>query len=139
MSEFILCMSLAMFKESEGEGTRGMVAVGDTIITRSIETNRDVCSIVLEPSQFSWTLEIKELSIPSLVDYQADTLISIGLDERRLNAYREACRLARLMNGVGYKRSYSFNHFYRCGHKPYWAKKSWPTKIGNHCFLIERK
>ena len=135
----VLCLTMTLFKEAESEKRVGMIAVGDTVITRVIEDKRpDVCSVILDDKQFSWTINLKSPTLPALMDYQDETLSEIGSDERRVNSYRKAEGLARKMLRSGYKRSYRFYHFSRCDSRPYWSRGK-VTKIGHHCFERRHK
>ena len=53
----IRCLAQNIYFESRGEGTQGWLAVAFVTINRVIDPRfpNDICSVVFEPKQFSWT------------------------------------------------------------------------------------
>jgi hypothetical protein len=48
------CLTDAIYYESRGEGTIGMTAVAYTVLNRTVARDRSICSVIHEPSQFSF-------------------------------------------------------------------------------------
>lgn len=133
----LLCLTLTIFKEAEGEGLENMRVVGDVIINRvqNDQFPKDVCSIVLQRKQFSWANGLRDRSIGSLVDVQANTLLKIGMDDIRLNAYRDSEAVARYVLSKDYKTKYKFLYFYSGKKRPHWAKNKQGLKKGRNTFV----
>lgn len=133
----LLCMTLAIFKEAEGEGLEGMRAVGDVIINRveGDEFPDDVCEVVLQPKQFSWVNKIPDKTIGGLVDVQSNTLHSRKMNDTRLNAYRDAEAVARYVLSENYRPRYKFMYFYSGQKVPKWAKHKRGHKKGRQTFV----
>jgi len=53
----VRCLALNAYHEARGEGLVGMVAVSRVVLNRVRDPrwSDDVCGVVFEPSQFSWT------------------------------------------------------------------------------------
>lgn len=52
----VMCLAITMLAEAQGEGTRGMLAVGDVVLNRAESDGYDICKTVAEPAQFTgWT------------------------------------------------------------------------------------
>lgn len=132
----LLCLTLNLFKEAEGEGLENMRIVGDVVINRveSKDYPNDVCSVVLQKKQFSWANNLRNRNIETLVDVQANTLIKIGNDDIRLNAYRDAEAIARYILSKDYKPRYRFLYFYS-GKSPYWANGKQGLRKGRLTFM----
>lgn len=136
LSEALLCLTLAIFKEAEGESHAGKRWVGDTVINRvnSKTFPNDVCGVVLQPKQFSWANSMKDRSFFGLVDYQNFTLHKIGYNQNRLRSYRESEKLARRMLDSGYKTSHKFFYFHSGSRVPEQAKSKRIVTVGNHFY-----
>ncbi len=50
------CIAEAVYFEASGESIQGKAAVAQTIVNRSVATNRTPCEVVNRPYQFSYTL-----------------------------------------------------------------------------------
>jgi N-acetylmuramoyl-L-alanine amidase len=62
------CLVKNMYHEARGESKLGIALVGQVTLNRAISSKRDLCDVVYEPSQFSWTLEKpKEISNEQLI------------------------------------------------------------------------
>ena len=68
LSEALMCLALNVWHEARGEPMRGQVAVAE-VTRRRVEDPRwpdDLCSVVYQPRQFSWTLlDMPAPSLPS--------------------------------------------------------------------------
>jgi spore germination cell wall hydrolase CwlJ-like protein len=51
------CLTDNIYYEARGESFLGQIAVGRVTLNRAELFSKSVCSIVYEPSQFSWTLK----------------------------------------------------------------------------------
>lgn len=53
----LTCLALNLYHEARGEGPEGMLAVGVVTLNRVAHPDwpDDVCAVVYQPSQFSWT------------------------------------------------------------------------------------
>ena len=52
----VQCLAENLYHEARGEGFYGMVAVAHVTLNRTVRRNKDVCGVVHEPYQFSWTI-----------------------------------------------------------------------------------
>lgn len=55
------CLADNLYHEARGEGMRGMVAVANVVINRRNDHHfpQDICKIIYQPKQFSWTIKRK--------------------------------------------------------------------------------
>jgi spore germination cell wall hydrolase CwlJ-like protein len=51
----LACLSLNIYHEARGEPDTGQLAVAYVTLNRARSRNMDVCDVVVEPYQFSWT------------------------------------------------------------------------------------
>jgi N-acetylmuramoyl-L-alanine amidase len=53
----LTCLALNLYHEARGEGVEGMLAVGTVTLNRTAHPDwpDDVCEVVYQPDQFSWT------------------------------------------------------------------------------------
>ena len=51
----LMCLSLNVFHEARGEAPEAQLAVAMATLNRAKGTGQDLCDVVLEPGQFSWT------------------------------------------------------------------------------------
>lgn len=51
----LLCLTLNVYHESRGEPEAGQMAVAYVTLNRALSQNKEVCNVVYEKSQFSWT------------------------------------------------------------------------------------
>lgn len=58
----ILCVALAVYKESRGEPILGQKAVAAVVWNRSIQKGKDACQVVTEKGQFPWASEHQAFS-----------------------------------------------------------------------------
>ena len=50
----LLCLTLAVYQEARGEPTIAQVGVAQVVLARHIKSNKTVCQVLKEPSQFPW-------------------------------------------------------------------------------------
>lgn len=113
----MLCLSLAIYKESRGTTFKDQVLVARSVITRAIdaETN-NYCKIIFKKGQYSWTANLKYRNKFKNVDH-----FYKYYDIREQSAMLTAV--------IAADNAYTFNnqeirHFYspHKGVKPYWSK-----------------
>jgi spore germination cell wall hydrolase CwlJ-like protein len=79
-----LCLAENMYHEARGEGIVGMLAVSEVVMNR-VADNRwpsDICGVVHDPYQFSWTIGNVKSIPPNLLPYYirlAEGFRSLGL------------------------------------------------------------
>ena len=56
------CLSASIYHEARGEGERGMRMVGNVVLNRVRVYKRNICGIVFDEHQFSWTKNKKPTS-----------------------------------------------------------------------------
>jgi len=57
LSTAALCLALNVYHEARGEPTAGQYAIAHVTMNRANNDKRQVCKVVLQPRQFSWTAE----------------------------------------------------------------------------------
>lgn len=113
------CLADNIYHEARGEGDLGMRLVGDVTVNRALSDRfpDDICRVVYQPSQFSWTRFKKSIT------------------ER--SAYRKAERIAKQTLHRERDRSYGALYFF--GHRvttPAWSwYKNVTIKHKNHTFM----
>jgi len=121
MTGALLCLALNIYHEARGEPIEGQIAVAQVTLNRvaSPDYPDDVCSVVYEPHQFSWTT--KKPHPPA----------------KRNEAYIQARDVARgVLNGeLGGILHYGTLWYHAKGVSPHWAsEKVFDKKIGGHVF-----
>jgi len=115
----ILCLAQAVYYEARGEPIYGQLAVAQVVLNRKASPKwpNTVCEVVHQPYQFSFTLEMKDFSMP-------DT-----------EAREAAIKVAYWVTEFGVK-DFPFNHYYNPKHAdPKWANKMHcGLRVGNHLF-----
>ncbi len=139
---FLVCwlaLTLNIYTEAGGEGTKGMEIVADTVITRvhNEKYPNDVCKVVLQSNQFNWTKRLKSKDFNGLIRYQEKLFAERKFGDKERHAYFQAAQIAYKVMKPGYIPKYKFVHFYSGSDKPYWAKGKRAYKYGNHYFLRE--
>lgn len=117
----VMCLALNVYFEARGEDMLGQLAVAEVTLNR-VESSRypdNVCDVVWQPKQFSWTHDGKS-------DKPKDA-----------RAWREAQRIARIalseneMVVVGE----DVTHYHASYASPYWASSyERVAKVGKHIF-----
>ena len=115
----IECLALNAYHEARGEGIKGMMAVIDVTLNRSDSKKypRNLCDVVLQPYQFSWTLQGR----PRVL-------------ERKM--FSDAIYLAKLMTKGSYRGiTYGSLWYHEKKIFPKWANNLKRSKvIGRHIF-----
>lgn len=112
-----MCLAVAMWQEARGEGTQGMLAVGDVVLNRSEADGYDICKVVAEPAQFTgW-----------------------GGEEPSGVELKDALGLARsLMAGNWRGLTKGATYYHAAYVTPEWARrKVFVLKLGQHLFYRE--
>lgn len=112
-SKELKCLADNVYYEARGEPFEGQMMVARVVINRTLSEHypSDVCEVVYQPYQFSWTL--KKQRPPNLDQY-------------------EIAKLAAL-EGIHHSTEALFYHAERV--RPGWAKvKEFLTQEGNHRF-----
>lgn len=136
MSAALLYLTLAIFKEAEGESHAGKVWVGDTVINRvkSSAYPDSVCEVVLQQKQFTWANPIRERNLFGMISYQQQTLNHKRMTPRRWEAYRQSEKIAKKMLQPGYRPSHYFLYFHSGVKLPKQAEGKKLRVIGNHFY-----
>ena len=116
------CLALNIYHESRGETLKGQLAVASVTLNRATDDRYpdDVCSVVWQPSQFSWTS-----------DRNSD-------NPNDINAWKNAQLIALLVSSE-YSSTVDVTDgaimFHAVGSKPRWRKRFEKTaQIGGHVF-----
>ena len=139
---FIVCwlaLTLNIYTEAGGEGKGGMERVADTVMTR-VHNDKypdNVCKVVMQPNQFSWTKRLKSKDYKGLMHYQKHVLNVRKFSDKERLAYMQAASIAYKALQPGYKPKYRFIHFYSGKDRPKWAKGKKAVKYRKHYFLRE--
>ena len=84
----LLCLTMNVYHESRGEPESGQMAVAYVTLNRAVSQNRDVCSVVYEKSQFSWTMQnVKKADRKSAARVKAESIakaVSLKQETRQL-------------------------------------------------------
>lgn len=116
----VMCLALNVYFEARGEAPRGQNAVAHVTLNRARQRNMQVCDVVFQPAQFSWTIEDPKIT-----------------DER---AWAQALDIAKK---AYYRRSKDptagANHYHATYVSPRWAASMQKTAaIGLHVFYTDR-
>ncbi len=116
----LICLSMNIFHEARGETVIGQYAVAQVTMTRADQDQRNVCRVVHQRKQFSWTNTPRKH--PSQID---------------LDAWIKAMKIARqtLARKMSKDFSKGATHYHAVYVSPYWKKSLRKTvRIGNHIF-----
>lgn len=118
----ITCLALNIYHEARGEPVEGQIAVAQVTLNR-VDSPRypdDVCAVVFDDGQFTWTAAQAE--VHEHLEFSLASLIA------ELSLQGEFPDLV-----------YGATHYYNPDKaNPYWAEVLQPIgKIGNHVFMLE--
>lgn len=125
----ISCLEANVWHESRGEGLLGMMAVAKTTLNRARSEGwpPDVCKVVHQARQYSWTSLPKrkqKIKLKNSIDRQSYSLVQL------------ATQLAISSDYVGYDYMQGADHYHATSVNPSWNKKMEVVMvIGNHKFL----
>lgn len=116
------CLTANIYHEARGEGTLGMVAVGQVTLNRVKDSRwKDtICGVVYQPYQFSWTNYNKRPRVKEKDAWKHSRIIAkMLLDERRymFEEFKATHYVHKKLHG-----------------KFKWTKKPVYSKIGKHVF-----
>jgi spore germination cell wall hydrolase CwlJ-like protein len=118
LEALILCMALNIYYEANKEPLLGKIAVAHVTLNRVKETYpSNVCEVVYQPFQFSWTKE--NIIKPS---------------KQALDNAKEIAELA--YKGITTDPTHGATHFHNTSVKPGWKLEK-VVQIGNHIFYRE--
>lgn len=113
---FLECLTKNVYFESRGEPIKGQIAVAYVTWERANRTVEQLCEVVYQPKQFSWTSTKAVVNDPE--------------------AYAKAHQIATaVVNGEVDNPVPDALYFHAARIKPYWSnKKNVVAPIGNHVF-----
>ncbi len=117
----LTCMALALYFEARSETVDAQIAVAEVILNR-VEDNRfpdDVCGVVWQPKQFSWTHDgLSDTPKNHEVWYEIESLAADVLSEPD-----------------GFLFGHGADHYHAISVDPYWVDNLTPVgKYGTHVF-----
>lgn len=122
----LTCLALNVFKEARGEPVRAQHAVALVTLNRVLNSNmrKDVCQVVFERNQFSWTITDTKNGV--LLRHKRPDRNSVEWARAEQSAF-EAFYMDDFTDGA--------THYHELKSKPYWRKHyqhvgTW----GNHIF-----
>lgn len=123
----LTCLALNIFKEARGESIEGQLAVAMVVINRvKISKTKDICEIVFEDSQFSWTT----------TDISQGMLIKGKKPDRRSEEWTRAMQSARDVLGMK-DFTKGATHYHNKSVTPSWAKNfKYVGTWGEHLFYV---
>ncbi|WP_420864435.1 cell wall hydrolase [Zooshikella ganghwensis] len=116
----IKCLQLNLYHEARGEGIAGMLAVAEVTMNRvkSPQWPNQVCQVVYQNKQFSWTHD----DIPDLMKDRESAELSALLSQV-------------VLNGLNLNLTKGATHYHSHLIQPYWTHSLTRTvQIGNHIF-----
>lgn len=123
----VSCLEANVWHESRGEGLLGMMAVAKTTLNRARMEGwpPDVCKVVYQHKQFSWTSKKnQQIKLKNSIDRQSYSLVQL------------ATQLAMSSDYVGYDYMQGADHYHATSVNPSWNKKMEVVMVvGNHKFL----
>lgn len=129
----VLCLSLTMYEEARNQPIQTQLYVGEVVLNRAEKReylDGDICKVVLEKKQFSWT-SIKHLKTKQdLVKHYKNIQKDMQPKDREalLKAVGLSVRL--LVSGT----TSNFEYFYD-GRVPHYARGKAKHKVGDLYFL----
>ena len=116
------CLALNIYHESRGEPLKGQLAVASVTLNRAIDDRYpdDICSVVWQPSQFSWTNDRISDKPKNANSWKIAKNVAIIISS-------EYSPIIDVTNGA--------TMFHAVGSKPSWRKRFEKTaQIGGHVF-----
>ena len=128
----VKCLEKNLWHEARGENLYGLMAVAKTTLNRARMEGwpPDVCKVVYQKSQFSWTLKSKknqQIKLKNNIDKQSYSLVQLAT---QLSIAAEMMQID-FMNGATYYHTTSVN--------PAWGRKMEVVSvIGDHIFKKDK-
>lgn len=130
------CLTANLFFEARGEGSLGLKAVADVTINRSNSPKypSDICKVVFQSMQFSWTHEQSQANIKNVL---AGNLASYSLLEQQ--SYKQAKEIAyKAFTGQSRVLPTDALFYHAKSVNPSWSRKFVKVAvIANHVFYKE--
>ena len=129
----IKCLEANLWHESRNQGLLGLMAVAKTTLNRARMDGwpPNVCAVIMEPKQFSWTSLPKhkrQIKLKNNIDIQSYTLVQLAT---HLSIATERLQID-FMNGATYYHTTSVN--------PVWGRKMKVVGvIGDHIFKKDKE
>lgn len=114
-SNNVTCLAETLYRESRGEPLRGKLAVGQVVVNRVKNSNYpdNICAVVFQKAQFSWTKDFKRFVAP--------------------NYYRQLA--TKIISGTHELSHFTATHFHARYVSPRWKNNlTKVATIGNHIF-----
>lgn len=129
----VLCLSLTIYEEARNQPIQTQLYVGEVVLNRTEKRDYldgDVCKVVLEKHQFSWTTTKKLKTKQDLVKHYKN--IQKDMQPKDREALHRAVNLSvrLLVSGT----TSNFEYFYD-GREPYHARGKTKHKVGDLYFL----
>lgn len=119
------CLAENLYHEARGEEEAGMLAVNAVVLNRAFRDNVDICDVVFEEFQFSWTL---------------DENLTLDLSS---DAWKQSLAMAEFSLNYHFEYDYSNRAYYYYNPNvvtPDWSESMRVTaRIGNHVFLTDQE
>ena len=115
----MLCMADNLHHEARVDGMRGMEAVATVVMNRVSDSRwpDNVCDVVYQPSQFSWTLEKRLVNMKVEHDWQTLAVARMALQGGLIDKTDES------------------THYHAVYVNPYWAKVyEFTVQVEQHLF-----
>lgn len=137
----LACLALNIYHEARGEPIEGQRAVAYVTINRAQASGKEVCDVVFEDEQFSWTIGNKE---PVFRD-------GVKVGYKVVPAYRPNVKSEQWLKIKAlaidvlthWKRPHPYKdlyYFHSTSVQPVWSRaKPFKMQIGNHIFYAEQK
>ena len=128
----IKCLEANLWHESRNQGLLGLMAVAKTTLNRARMDGwpPNVCAVIMEPKQFSWTALPKhkrQIKLKNNIDIQSYTLVQLAT---QLSIAAEMLQID-FMDGATYYHTTSVN--------PTWGRKMEVVGvIGDHIFKKDK-
>ena len=133
LAEALLCLSVNLYFEARSEGLVGMEAVAEVTMNRADYDMKNVCNVVFQEAQFSWTNRYKKKVKAKDIAKQIP---------KKNKQWVQAKQIAmRFLNGENTNHVGDATYYFN----PKKAKPKWRhsftkvARIGNHLFFIDRK
>ena len=129
----VKCIEKNLWHEARNQGLLGLMAVAKTTLNRARMEGwpPDVCKVVYQESQFSWTLKSKknqQIKLKNNIDKQSYSLVQLAT---QLSIAAEMMQID-FMNGATYYHTTSVN--------PAWGRKMEVVSvIGDHIFKKDKE
>lgn len=135
------CLAMNVYFEARGEPLQGQYAVAHVTMNRvkSSRFPKDICTVVMQRKQFSWTTDRMEPVYRKgrLYGYK----LRRGMEPNDMQSWRRAVNVAKtVINGRAYDHTKGALFYHAKRVSPYWAsKKHQVATVGNHIFYRRDK